>query len=76
MAPGPIVLDRGDAPVELVVRHAGFAPAKLSVVPDQARTVDATLAPVHKKPPPSSGTKPAPDTHKDPHEIEDPFTRK
>jgi hypothetical protein len=75
-APGPFMLDRGTDAVELTVRHAGYTPAKLSVVPDQPRTLEGTLAPIRKKTPPSSGGKPPPDTHSDPHGIEDPFTRK
>jgi serine/threonine-protein kinase len=75
LTPGPFQLARGTQPVELVVRHAGFVPAKLSVVPDEARTLDARLAPVRKRPPVSSGKTPG-NPATDPHSIEDPFTRK
>jgi hypothetical protein len=78
IAPGPFMLDRGSAPVAITVRHAGFLPVKVDVVPDQARAVDATLHALPKRPPPP-GSKPP--LHRgsaatDPHDIEDPFTRK
>jgi hypothetical protein len=76
-APGPFMLDRGSAPVAITVRHAGFTPVKVDVVPDQARAVDATLHALPKRPP--SGSKPPPhrgSAATDPHDIEDPFTRK
>jgi serine/threonine-protein kinase len=72
IVPGPFELDRDTAPVELVVRHAGFISAKLSIIPDQARTLDAPLAPVRRRP---VGNAPQHKTA-DPHSIEDPFTRK
>jgi hypothetical protein len=75
VVPGPFELERGTQPVALVVRHAGYVSAKLSVVPDQARTLDAALAPVRKRPPVSSGKTPR-NPATDPHSIEDPFTRK
>ena len=74
VTPGPFQLARGTQAVELVVRHAGFVSAKLSVVPDQARTLAATLAPVRKRPVSSGKTPKNPAA--DPHSIEDPFTRK
>jgi serine/threonine-protein kinase len=75
VVPGPFQLERGGLAVQLVVRHTGYVPAKLSVVPDQARTLDATLVPVRKRPPVSSGKTPK-NPATDPHSIEDPFTRK
>jgi hypothetical protein len=41
--PSPVTLPRGDAAVELVVRHGGYTPATLSLVPDHDREVKVNI---------------------------------
>jgi eukaryotic-like serine/threonine-protein kinase len=65
--PAAVTLPKGDAPVALVVRHLGYAPTTINVVPDQDREVKVVL---HHATAAHPGTTGGP--HDD-HSIEDPF---
>ncbi len=69
-APDPIELPRSSQQVTLVLRHAGYAPLKQAVVPDQDRTFVLELQRAAKPGP----ARPHP-TPTGSHDIEDPFAK-
>jgi serine/threonine-protein kinase len=68
-APGDIAIDRNDAEVELVLRHAGYLPTKQTIVLDRDQTLHPAMHHAPKQQPP--GTDPPPP--RDPHGTENPF---
>jgi hypothetical protein len=68
----PLVLDRGTTPIDLELRHLGYAPLKQQLVPDADHTVEVSLQRAKPRP---GGNGSNPKSAHDSHGIEDPFNR-